>query len=497
MVSLSLNTNLSSLSNQNRISRNQAKLEQAIEQASSGLRINSAKDDAAGMEVSNGMSSTLAVSNALARNINDGISLTQVADSALKGIDGILQRARELAVQSNTGTLSANDRRILNYEFLHLASEVDSLAENTEIFGIYPLKGRVQPEPVETEPVKPPPAPEPDAGETPHISDQLANNGPWKNFSSGIVPIAYIPAGAVNVTIDIDDNGADDDIQIFTKDGKHLAGTPIATDSVWASHASTTPTDIESNVFLESHGFDTGATYDDTQLLDGTASFALTDPLPLQSTYNGMSIGYSGDGHSGGSLNERISIDQTTEPLLIMVVGTGAFDAKASWDAMPAPGTAPPTIPVTPEPTEPPPAAVDDEALKIVVEAHYGGTPTTIEVEKTPATTKDLELEDIEIDPFEKARKALEALNSAIDRIAEYRSQYGAIQERLDSALNSLYDTHEKLSTATSRIMDADYAQVTAELSRSNILMNANLAMQAQANKSPQLILELVQQLKP
>src|SRR5665647_529057 len=101
-----INTNISSLTAQRNLSLNQASLATSMQRLSSGLRINSAKDDAAGMAIASRMSSQINGLNQAARNANDGISLAQTAEGGLGSATDLLQRMRDLAVQSANGTNS-------------------------------------------------------------------------------------------------------------------------------------------------------------------------------------------------------------------------------------------------------------------------------------------------------------------------------------------------------------------------------------------------------
>src|SRR6056297_1555399 len=106
-----------------------------MQHLSSGLRINSAKDDAAGLAISDRMTSQIRGLNQAVRNSNDGISLAQTAEGALQESTNILQRMRELAVQSANDTNSASDRKSLNEEVTQLQEELDRIAQTTEING--------------------------------------------------------------------------------------------------------------------------------------------------------------------------------------------------------------------------------------------------------------------------------------------------------------------------------------------------------------------------
>jgi len=130
-----INTNIMSLTAQRSLSRSQGRLETAMERLSSGLRVNSAKDDAAGLAIAEHMNTQVRGMNVAMRNANDGISLAQVAESGLNEIGSMLQRMRELAVQSANGTNGLGDRRNLDAEFQALASEIARIAEHTTFNG--------------------------------------------------------------------------------------------------------------------------------------------------------------------------------------------------------------------------------------------------------------------------------------------------------------------------------------------------------------------------
>jgi flagellin len=130
-----INTNTSALRAQNssRIAENQ--LQTAMERLSSGKRINSAKDDAAGLAIASGMTSEIRGMNQAMRNANDGISYAQTAEGALGEVTNMLQRIRELAIQSASGTYSDADRTNLNAEVVELKAQITSILATTEFNG--------------------------------------------------------------------------------------------------------------------------------------------------------------------------------------------------------------------------------------------------------------------------------------------------------------------------------------------------------------------------
>ncbi|WP_429884581.1 flagellin domain-containing protein [Geoalkalibacter halelectricus] len=130
-MALTINTNVASLNAQRNLGASQGALGTAMQRLSSGLRVNSAKDDAAGLAISNRMTSQVRGLNQAVRNANDGISLAQTAEGALQETTNLLQRMRELAVQSSNGTNTNEDRGSLNAEFEQLIEEIDRIATDT------------------------------------------------------------------------------------------------------------------------------------------------------------------------------------------------------------------------------------------------------------------------------------------------------------------------------------------------------------------------------
>src|SRR5262249_54561875 len=121
----------------------QNSLSTSLQRLSSGLRINSAKDDAAGLAISQRMTAQINGSDQARRNANDGVSLAQTGEGAMQQMSDILQRIRQLAVQSANATNSASDRQALNAEVTQLTSELDRFAQSTEFNGLKLFDGSI------------------------------------------------------------------------------------------------------------------------------------------------------------------------------------------------------------------------------------------------------------------------------------------------------------------------------------------------------------------
>jgi flagellin len=136
-----VNTNIAASLAQASLMRNDRALSSAMEQLSTGKKINSAGDNAAGLAISTRMTSQIRGLSAAISNANDAISMVNTAEGALDEITAMLQRMRELAVQSGTGTTDSADRTYLNQEFAALRTEIDRIADNTKWNGRNILDG--------------------------------------------------------------------------------------------------------------------------------------------------------------------------------------------------------------------------------------------------------------------------------------------------------------------------------------------------------------------
>ena len=203
-----INTNVMSLNAQRNLSASQGSLATSMQRLSSGLRVNSAKDDAAGLAISERMNSQVRGLNVAARNANDGISLAQTAEGSLGKVGDMLQRMRELAVQSSNATNSQTDRDALNAEVTQLKDEIQRVAEQTSFNGKKLLDGSFTAEQFQVGA---------NAGETISINSianaQLAQLGGTTNIATASVAASGLtgyatPIAAGGVTINGVDIGA-------------------------------------------------------------------------------------------------------------------------------------------------------------------------------------------------------------------------------------------------------------------------------------------------
>ena len=481
---------------QNSMQVNHQKAQVNMERLASGLRINRARDDAAGLQINATFHTQIRAHHQVARGINDGVSLVQTADGALNQVQSLLQKARELSVQAANAILTPADRLALDQEYKATKAEIDRIAYDTEIFGRYPLRER-PPIPVEEEviPTQVPAPPPVQRGNIANLADQLGN-GVQKMIirMNSIEPIGFIAAGATNLKILFDSYAADDDLQIFTTDGKHLVGTPL-TDATWSGVSA-------ASILTIANGFNPGASYDTSELIDNSANFFyhpdLNSYVGLANTHtlsNGSKITYSGDGYMA-NYQEFLHIDHAKEDLLLIVSGSGGFDITASWDFMP---TASQPAPVEPEPeqdaillTLPKPLP---EGIDILTSANMHQGTEYVRVEYTPSDTKTLGLQEENLRTQQAASSAIEALDNALELTSAYRVQYGAIHNRFEKALSQYDVSLNHLYASNSRIVDADYAQETAALIKHQVLTESGMQAHKTYLQQNQEMLTLFQDL--
>ncbi|MCP3700667.1 MAG: flagellin, partial [Aliivibrio sp.] len=141
-MTVTVNTNVSAMTAQRYLNQATEHLNQSMERLSSGSRINSAKDDAAGLQISNRLKSQMSGLDVAVRNANDGISIAQTAEGAMNESTNILQRMRDLALQSSNGSNSLQDRQAIQEEADALNDELNRIAETTSFGGRRLLNGQ-------------------------------------------------------------------------------------------------------------------------------------------------------------------------------------------------------------------------------------------------------------------------------------------------------------------------------------------------------------------
>ena len=487
-MSSTINTNLNSLTAQRNLGANQASLSTAIQRLSSGLRINSAKDDAAGLAISDRFSSQIRGLNQAVRNANDGISLAQTAEGALKASSDILQRVRELAVQSANATNSASDRQALQSEVGQLIAELDRISQTTEFNGTRLLDGSFGTQQFQV-----------GANANQTIIAATANvraTAYGNNQVQAAGGVATLAAFGSNSTTagSVAINGA----------------LGSATVTIAANSTAKANSDLI-NAQKSSTGVSATARTDVSLAFSATGNYSLTlrsDNATAQSITFAVSATGTSDGLSAAvsAINDQSSKTGVTAALnaagtaVVLTNATGndisvADTAVANsgnvsvikLDSAGAnvTGTALLTADTTAE------TATAVGYITLDSEKSFATDVTTSNVFADVGSTL-VKVSELDVTTFAKASNALKTADSALAFISGARAKLGALQSRFETTIANLQVTSENLSASRSRIVDADFAQETANLSRAQILQQAGTAMVAQANQLPQGVLALL-----
>ncbi len=489
-----INTNVNSLTAQRNLTTNQSSLATSISRLSSGLRINSAKDDAAGLAISERFTSQIRGLNQASRNANDGISLAQTAEGALGSASTILQRVRELSVQSANATNSASDRKALQQEVGQLLSELDRIATSTEFNGQKLLDGSF--------------------GSATFQVGANANQtitATTSNFRTTTYGVQLLSSDVVATT-----GGA----AVSATDG---AGTIVingitskTVTLVTADDASTAAAAI--NAQTESTGVSATARNVSEFKVLAAGSYALSvkgvNSTAANITFNASAVGTAaGLAEAVKAFNDVSSQTGITAKLnaaangLILTSDTGADinignsvssagsitlaaqDAPATLSSgnltFGAVGTA--TAAATQN-------VVSRGYLEFSSEKGFALDASGTSAFATAGTTASLKsVNTIDVSTVDGATRTLKIVDAALATVNSQRAAFGALQSRFETTVSNLAITSENLTAARSRIQDADFAAETANLSRSQILQQAGTAMVAQANQIPQSVLTLLQ----
>ena len=521
-----LNTNMPSINTQRKLSKAQSALDKSLERLSSGLRINTARDDAAGLAISERMTAQVRGLTVATRNANDGVSMAQTAEGALAEMGDILQRIRELAVQSANATNSAGDRKSLNDEVNQLVAELNRFANTTEFNGMKLLNGD---DPVSAFHVgansnQTIVATTTDFRTSKYGSYQIGNataTSSGATAGKGVSISNAVTNDTTNVSSNLQVTGA-----VVSVGGTMTLNGPNASGSVSLT-ASDSAADIASKINSQDLtgikataktetmiGFSTGdytieisttnATSNSANTETATISFsvrgtpssaeALTDAVNAfneQSSKTGITAklndaktGIILENDEGKNINvtlkstntihmgntvdgsSAVSVAGTTTGKTFTAAGQVTLDSSRSYSVNLA-------------------ASINVQA-GVLSGGSMGGNAAT-----TYGSTLQ-RVDSLDITTVKGANDAIHIVDQAIDSVNAQRAKYGALQNRFESTISNLATSSENVSAARSRIQDTDFASETANLSRSQVLQQAATSMLAQANQLPNNVLTLL-----
>jgi flagellin len=494
-----INHNIAALNTYRQLTSNNLNTGKSLEKLSSGLRINRAGDDAAGLAISEKMRGQIRGLEQATRNSQDGISMIQTAEGALNETQSILQRMRELAVQSSNDTNTAKDRGEIQKEVDQLAQEITRVANNTEFNTQNLLNGGIK------------------VGNIGDVKFQIGANAD-QNLSLEISAMDAFSLGVtrdtqtatVSSAVDVTSATLSGTLGTALTDGATLtlSANDTATKTQWtAASLGITGTSLASTT--------ESSTYNDYKIIvTKTGATGADVTAALDSSNKTITINYASDVAAAGS---------TAAKLNTALTGAG-IALTASGDATAVAGVASPGAAATTAGL-----AADEVKLSIgtgsvivkdtatsatFTDAANKGLTVNLDGSLSAATAATITIDinnsssatfannaktadanaaaGIDVSTQAAANTAITTINSAIESVSGERSKLGAYQNRLEHTINNLSTSAENLTASESRIRDVDMAKEMMEFTKNNILSQAAQAMLAQANQQPQGVLQLL-----
>ncbi len=505
-MALTINTNIPSLNAQRNLGKSQGALAKSMQRLSSGLRINSAKDDAAGLAISDRMTSQIRGLNQAVRNANDGISLAQTAEGAMQEATNILQRVRELAVQSANDTNSLFDRVSLQKEVSQLQQELNRIASSTEFNNKKLLDGTFTSSVFQVGANK---------GQTIAVSmgatwayemgDQQIPSNPQ---SSQVAATGTAKTADTLTTIVVSGNQ--------TSEALALSGTESAKEFAQLVNEKSEDTGVDAeavtNMLMTNMSTAGAVTFNLVGSNNGTGEeisigATINDPDNLSPIVSAINDNSAATGITARLDNEGNIMATSSQGDDIVITNFTYNDNNGT----PVNSTTFTTLDANEE-VPPPPggtgtAIAGDGTEQVIVEGivtfHSNKSYTVEAAAGTAGTSQWLTtafnasaqetVADIDISTQLGAGNALKVVDSAIAFIDGQRANLGAVMNRFESTIANLNNVSENVSAARSRILDADIAQETSAMTKQNILQQAGVSILAQANQTPQLALQLLQ----
>lgn len=483
-MALTVNTNIPSLNTQRNLQNASSSLATSMQRLSTGSRINSAKDDAAGLQISNRLTNQINGLNQATRNANDGISLSQTAEGAMQQSTNILQRIRDLAVQSANGSNSDADRSALQKEVTAQQNELTRIAQTTTFGGRKLLDGsfgttsfQIGANAYETIDVT-----LKDTSATALGSYQIGG-GSTTDGSNGTTKTGGVTTGSGAVftsgTLNVVGGGKTQAVSIATTDTAKTLAQKMNGAVPGLAASARTVVKVDSSITSGSVSMNMTVGSNSLSLVGVTSTKDMADQINANAAKLGVTANYDDQSKkltitsaTGESIKFGADSNSATGSINVAVQGSdGQF--SATTDVRANGGTA-------------------TGFVKLDSPTTFALTGASSQVfGKTTAALS--QVSDVDISTADGAQKALSVIDQALANIDSQRADLGAVQNRFDNTISNLTNISENATSARSRIKDTDYAAETANLSKNQVLQQAGTAILAQAKQLPQSVLSLLQ----
>ena len=534
-----INNNMAAVITNNQLLGTESTLGDAMEKLSSGFKINHASDDPSGIAIAGKMQAQIDCLAQASTNGSDGISVLQTAEGALNEVTEMIQRMRELSVQAANGTNSISERKTIQKEIDSLLEEIDRVAQTTEFNNINLLNGALDNRTYAEHATRMQTSNQVPAGIYELTINKAATRGTTgKNTLVGASFTTSIPNTYSNTQTDTSvttPSGLTDFKEFINQTTWQVDKTDLGDGSTISSDSGT-GLGMSGTITINGHGVD---------LTQGTSGEGVYELLRNVCEEAGAIISNPVDGSGfsiesykyGAHANLKIEFSSVafarslgfdealfpdeTSPVIervgtdpeITLVEKGTAGSKSLFGPQATAGADGNHITISDvggfelsflaeagfdSETD----TADDNKGKITFNVtdigsmtlHVGANKNqNMEVRIAAVTTEFMYIDDLNVTRVDGPEDALNSLDVALSYVTSVRSQLGAYENRLDHTTKSLDTTGENMTSAISRVEDADMATTMVEYTKLNVLEQAGTSALAQANELPQLALQLLQ----
>lgn len=488
---MKINNNISAMITKSQLLRTENSLTATMERLSSGLKINSAKDDPSGLAISNKMAAQIDGLNQSSQNASNGNSVIEIADSSLAEITSMIQRMQELAVQAASDTNTDDDRAAIQDEITSLTQEIDRVAKDTEYNTKALLNGsldtRVYADNVSRMMIS--------DTVSPGNYQFLVTNAATQSYtltdspSTPVTGTSYAGTVTINgVAVEIEDGESAESIYEKLREAGEKARVNIfptndtAADQVnypttGGFSASTNAYEFGNNLVFVADEYGSQTPVEIT--VDNSDLAALLGLTASRTEVTGEDMGIelnTTPPDSAFSAQATVTTSGNRVNITDIKGFTMNFKVDAGYES--ASATDYSNIDVT---------SMGTMTLQIGANENQ-----TMDVRIPKISSENLYLDELDVTQEDGGGRAIATLATALQSVSEIRSKLGAYQNRLDHAISSLDASSEDLTTAISRIKDADMAKEMTEYTKYNVLQQAAVSVLGQANDLPQTVLQLL-----
>lgn len=483
MSSMKINYNVSAMVANNSLKLNDNNLTKALERLSSGYKINSAKDDAAGLAIARRMNAQIRGLDTATQDAKDGISVVEIADGALAEVQDMLQRMNELAVKSANGTMTDDDRVVLNNEVEQLKEEITRIGQTTEfnsqkLFdGSFDLKGYV----TNNNDIK-----------VNYYSDSVAYGEHTLELPvTAGKKVSGMVDGNEDVKVTISGMADVPTSEPFTID---LEGLVTRMNETENATGKAYEIKREGTVIIDSKEYTVERT--DTKALTlvcGDTTIKLTNKIPWNEVEFKKTSGdkYKLEVASCDTIDESktakmgdMTLDIAIDGNQLILTGDKGYEIRLnredSWnDELSATDKLSLDLDFT-----------GYGAMTLQIGANEG---QTVDIRIPQLSLLNTGIDDLKLTTRTRALNAIGEIDSAIKYVSDMRSRLGAYQNRLEHTQSNLMASSENVTAAYSRIMDTDMATEMTNYTNLQVVSQAATSILAQANERPSQMLQLLQ----